>query len=301
MYPYFHNHKNFKAFILESRKSKYYPLGLQIYVFKTLSSRIAIMELLIVDRFSVLMINSGALGIQINNQKIHLFINEIIVIPKRSNCEILIMSSQLQICLLSFSSEFAFDNSTKWPHIGYFEYFTAQYVSKIFLKKKDITPLIDLLKLVDSKAKNSNKHIFKKEILLLSFNLFLYELARAYYISSWYSNVKHSSTEKLVIQFFRLLELNCRKQHSVKFYANTLHVSSGHLTKIVKHVTEITAKQCIENAIILEAKILLQNNDLTILYISEELQFANTSFFSTFFKKHTSLSPTEYRLRLNSK
>lgn len=286
---------------MASKKSKYYPLGLQVYIFETYTSRNAVMDLLAVDRFSVLVINAGALGIQINNRKIHLFINELIVIPKRSTCEILIMSSQLQICLLSFSSEFAFDNSIKWPHIGYFEYFTTQYVSKIFLKKKEMIPLIDLLKLVDSKAKSSNKHIFKKETLLLSFNLFLYELARAYYISSWYSNVKHSSTERLVIHFFRLLELNSRKQHSVKFYADTLHVSSGHLTKIVKHVTEITAKQCIENAIILEAKILLQNNDLSILYISEELQFANTSFFSTFFKKNTSLSPTEYRLRLNSK
>ncbi|TDP00302.1 helix-turn-helix domain-containing protein [Flavobacterium sp. 245] len=286
---------------MASRKSKYYPLGLQVYLFETYTSRNAVMDLLIVDRFSVLIINTGALGIQINNRKIHLFINELIVIPKRSACEIFIMSSQIQICLLSFSSEFAFDNSIKWPHIGYFEYFTTQYVSKIFLKKKDMTPLIDLLKLVDSKAKSSNKHIYKKETLLLSFNLFLYELARAYYVSSWYSNVKHSSTEKLVIHFFRLLELNSRKQHSVKFYADALHVSSGHLTKIVKHVTEITAKQCIENAIILEAKILLQNNDLTILYISEELKFANTSFFSTFFKKHTALSPSEYRLRLNSK
>ena len=286
---------------MASRKSKYYPLGLQVYIFETYTSRNAVMDLLIVDRFSVLIINAGALGIQINNRKIHLFINELIVIPKRSTCEILIMSSQIQICLLSFSSEFAFDNSIKWPHIGYFEYFTAQHVSKIFLKKKDMVPLVDLLKLVDGKAKSSNKHIYKKETLLLSFNLFLYELARAYYVSSWYSNVKHSSTEKLVIHFFRLLELNSRKQHSVKFYADALHVSSGHLTKIVKHVTEITAKQCIENAIILEAKILLQNNDLTILYISEELKFANTSFFSTFFKKHTALSPSEYRLRLNSK
>lgn len=286
---------------MASRKSKYYPLGLQVYIFETYTSRNAVMDLLIVDRFSVLIINTGAICIQINNRKIHLFINELIVIPKRSTCEILIMSSQLQICLLSFSSEFAFENSIKWPHIGYFEYFTTQHVSKIFLKKKDMVPLIDLLKLVDSKAKSSNKHIYKKETLLLSFNLFLYELARAYYISSWYSNVKHSSTEKLVIHFFRLLELNSRKQHSVKFYADALHVSSGHLTKIVKHVTEITAKQCIENAIILEAKILLQNNDLTILYISEELKFANTSFFSTFFKKHTALSPSEYRLRLNSK
>ncbi|MEL1254067.1 helix-turn-helix domain-containing protein [Flavobacterium sp. DGU38] len=154
--------------------------------------------------------------------------------------------------------------------------------------------------MINNKVRSSNTPIFKKETLLLSFNLFLYELANAYHTSSWYSNVKHSSTEKLVIHFFKILEFNCRKEHSVKFYAHALNVSTGHLTKTIKKVTEITAKQCIENAIILEAKILLQNNDLTILHISEELKFANTSFFSTFFKSHTSLSPSEYRSRLSS-
>lgn len=286
---------------MTSRKFKYYPSGLHIYILETFTSRSAVMELLILDHFSILIINSGALCIQINGRKIHLFINELIVIPKRSACEILLMSSQLQICLLSFSSDFAFHNSIRWPHIGYFEYFTTQYVSKIFLKKKDLAPLIELLKLLNSRAKSSKNPIYKRETLLLSFNLFLYELARAHYISAWHSNIRHTSTEKLAIHFFRLLELNCRKQHSVKFYADSLHISTGHLTKVVKLVTEITAKQCIENAIILEAKMLLQNNDMTILYISEELQFGNTAFFSTFFKKHTSFSPTEYRARLNSK
>jgi AraC family transcriptional activator of pobA len=284
---------------LASLKSKYNPSGLQVYIFETFSSRIAFKESIILNRFTVLIINSGAVCLLINSKKIHLFINELIVIPKKSICEVLIMSNQLQICQLSFSSEFAFANSIRWPHIGYFEFFIAKNTSKIFLKNKEIGLLVDLLKLINSKVRSSNKNILKKETLLLSFNLFLYELAGTYYRSSWYDNVKHTGNEKIVIHFFRLLELHCRKEHSVKFYANILNVTVGHLTKTVKQVTEITAKQCIENAIILEAKILLQNNDLTILYISEELKFANTSFFSTFFKKHTSLSPSEYRLRLN--
>ena len=282
-----------------SLKSKDNPLGLQVYIFKTFSSRIDFKESLILNRFTVLIVNSGAVSLLINSKKIHLFINELIVIPKKSICEVLIMSNQLQICQLSFTSKFAFANSIRWPHIGYFEFFITQDAYKIFLKNKEIESLTDLLKLINSKSRNSNKNIIKKELLLLSFNLFLYELAGIYYRSSWYENVKPTGNEKIVLHFFRLLELNCRREHSVKFYANLLNISTGHLTKTVKQVTEITAKQCIENAIILEAKILLQNNDLTILYISEKLKFANTSFFSTFFKRHTSLSPSEYRSRLN--
>lgn len=285
--------------VLVNKNSKYHHIGLQVYIFESFTSKIAFNELLVEDRFSILIVNFGSLCIQINNRKIDLSANELIVIPKRAICEILIMSDQLQICQLSFTSEFAFQNSIRWPHIGYFEFFITQKSSKIFLKNKEILLLIDLFKSLHSKALSSSTNIFKNEILLFSFNLLLYELAGIYQKYSWHIPVKHSRKEKLVMEFFKLLEMNCRKQHSAKFYADTLRVTTGYLTRIVKEVTEKTAKQCIEEAIVLEAKILLQNKHLTILYITEELQFSNSSFFSFFFRRHTSLSPTEYRLRLN--
>lgn len=285
--------------VLENKNSKYHYIGLQVYLFESFTSKIAFNELLVDDRFSILIVNFGSLCIQINNRKIDLSANELIVIPKRARCEILIMSDQLQICKLSFTSEFASQNSIRWPHIGYFEFFITQISSKIFLNNKDVILLVDSFKLLNSKLLSTNTDIFKNDKLLFSFNLLLYELASIYQRSSWHISVKHSRKEELVILFFKLLEMNCRKQHSAKFYADTLRVTTGYLTRIVKEVTEKTAKQCIDEAIVLEAKILLQNKHLTILYITEELQFSNSSFFSFFFKRNTSLSPTEYRLRLN--
>lgn len=281
------------------RKSKYKTEGIQLCLFDTLTSKRALKNLIPEDHSTVLLVNKGAAAIRINSRKVHLFINESAVIPKKANCEILLMSRELCISILSFTSEFALENSIRWPHIGYFNFFTAQYASKIFLKKKEVKSLMDLLETVSSKLLIPDSRVFKKELILLSFNLFLYELASHYYKASWHEKVKYSTTEKTAVHFFRLLEIHCRGQHSVKFYADALNISSGHLTKTIKQITEITAKQCIENALILEAKIMLQNSDLTILKISEELKFANTSFFSNFFKKHSSLSPSEYRIRLN--
>jgi AraC family transcriptional activator of pobA len=284
---------------LESRKSNYKTAGIQLCIFESLTSKRALKNLIPEDHSTVLLVNKGAAAMSINSRKVHLFINESAVIPKKANCEILLMSKELCISIVSFTSEFALENSIRWPHIGYFNFFTAQYASKIFLKKKEINSLMDLLEIVNSRLLISDSKVFKKELILLSFNLFLYELASHYYKATWHERAKYSSTEKTAVHFFRLLEIHCRVQHSVKFYADALNISSGHLTKTIKQITEITAKQCIENALILEAKILLQNSDLTILKISEELKFANTSFFSNFFKKHTSLSPSEYRIRLN--
>jgi AraC family transcriptional activator of pobA len=282
------------------KNSKYRHIGLQVYIFEKLTAKIDFSKLFNADHFSVLLVNSGSLFMQINDKKVTVSENEILVIPRRTSCEIMTMSNQLQICLLSFTTDFVFENSIRRPHIGYFEFFITKLSSKIFLKNKDASLLIDSLILINSKVLHPKSHIYKNETILFSFNLLLYELAGMYHRSSWQISLQHSKKEKLVIQFFKILEMNCKEQHSVKYYANTLEVTTDHLSKTVKQVTEKTAKQFIEEAIILEAKILLQNNHLTILCIAEELQFTDSSAFSNFFKRHTSLSPTEYRTRLNS-
>ncbi|RKR08892.1 AraC family transcriptional regulator [Flavobacterium sp. 90] len=283
-----------------SKKSKYFHIGLQVYIFEKFTSKKSLSKLFKVDHFSILIVNSGSLSILIDNTEVTVFESEILVIPIKTSFEILIMSDQLQICLLSFTTDFVIENSIRRPHIRYFEFFITQLSSKIFLKSKDVLLLIDLLTLLNSKVLRPSSHVFKDEIILFSFNLLLYELAGIYHRSSWHISLQHSKREKLVLQFFKILEMNCRKQHSVKYYANYLGVNTDHFSRIVKQVTEKTAKQFIEEAILLEAKVLLQNNHLTILYIGEELHFSNSSAFSTFFKRHTSLSPSEYRLQLNS-
>lgn len=282
-----------------NKESKYSPLGLEVHIDEMVSSKISIHELVKGDCFSILIVNSGSLNIQIKYTKVYLCANELIVIPTRTSFEILYLSDQLRISLVSFPSAFLFKISIRRPPIGYFEFFIAKYPSKVSLDNKEAVLLVDLFKLLDSKRRSSEQHAFKNEVVLFSFNLLLYELAAIYSSYSWYLKVRHSRKEKLVMQFFRILEMNCRTQHSVKFYADALLITTGHLTKTVKEVTEKTTKQFIEEAIVFEAKILLQNNDLTILYIIEELKFCNVSFFSNFFKKYTSMSPSEYRLSLN--
>jgi AraC family transcriptional activator of pobA len=284
---------------LINKNSKYSPLGLEVHIDEMLTSKISFHELFKGDCFSILIVNSGSLNIQIKDTKIYLCANELMVIPTRTSIEILYLSDQLRISLVSFPSAFIFKNSIRRPPIGYFEFFITKSSAKVSLKNKDAVLLVDLFKLLDSKRRSSEQHAFKNEVVLFSFNLLIYELAAIYSSYSWQIKIIHSRKEKLVMQFFRILEMNCKTQHSVKFYADALFITTGHLTKTVKEVTEKTTKQFIEEAIIVEAKILLQNNDLTILDIIEALQFCNASFFNNFFKKYTSMSPSEYRLRLN--
>ena len=64
---------------------------------------------------------------------------------------------------------------------------------------------------------------------------------------------------------------------------------------MVKGLTGKSAGAWIDDYVILEAKALLKSTTLTILQVSEALNFANQSFFGKYFKQHTGVSPTQYR------
>lgn len=282
-----------------NKKSQYNCLGLEVHIDVKLTSNVSLEQLFVGAYFSLLLVHSGSFTIQVKDSKIHLSSNELVVLPKMAFCQIFGMSNQFRISLVSFSSAFIFENSIKRPYAGYFEFFVTKVPTKISLRSKDLALLIGLFKLIDSKIRISKKHIFKNEVMLFSFNLLLYELAEIYNRYAVNIKVRHSRKETIVMQFFSILEINCKRQHGVKFYADALFITTGHLTKTVKQVTQKSTKQFIEEALILEAKILLQNEHLTILEIVEELRFSNASFFSNFFKKFTAVSPSVYRFKFN--
>jgi AraC family transcriptional activator of pobA len=62
----------------------------------------------------------------------------------------------------------------------------------------------------------------------------------------------------------------------------------------------IPAGEVIRNRIALEAKRLLINNDLTVQEIAGQLNFADNSYFTKFFKKQVGITPEEFRKTTNS-
>ncbi|MBK5721255.1 AraC family transcriptional regulator [Dysgonomonas sp. Marseille-P4677] len=95
--------------------------------------------------------------------------------------------------------------------------------------------------------------------------------------------------------FFRLVLANHKKEKSLKFYADKMFLTPKYLSTIIKERTGRTAFSWINEALISSTKHMLKTTDLTILQISEELNFPNPSFFGRFFKKHTGMTPVQYR------
>lgn len=110
------------------------------------------------------------------------------------------------------------------------------------------------------------------------------------------NSVPGKSEEKFVVQKLRdLLEKNYRVKHSPKDYAEEMHLSPNALAKISKTYFNKTLTALISERIIIEAKRELYLTSKTVKEIAGELGYDDEYYFSRFFKKHSDVSPSDYR------
>jgi AraC family transcriptional activator of pobA len=103
----------------------------------------------------------------------------------------------------------------------------------------------------------------------------------------------------LLRNFQKLIEKNYTTIKLPKQYAELLYITPNHLNALCNDVLGISAGEVIRNRIVLEAKRLLINNDLSISEIAGQLNFADNSYFSKFFKKLAGVTPEEFRKATN--
>lgn len=103
--------------------------------------------------------------------------------------------------------------------------------------------------------------------------------------------------EELFIKFIHLIHKYCPQQREVGFYAEKLYITSRYLSSITQNVADKSAKYIIDKHAIQRIKIMLKYSNMSIQDISYELNFPDQSFFSRYFKKHTGMSPLEYRAK----
>lgn len=104
-----------------------------------------------------------------------------------------------------------------------------------------------------------------------------------------------SRQEELFRRFIALVNQHSKHERNVNFYADKLCLTPHYLSSVIRETSGQTVMQWINQAVILEAKVLLKHSDLLVFQISDELNFPNPSFFSKFFKRMTGMTPAEYQ------
>ena len=98
-----------------------------------------------------------------------------------------------------------------------------------------------------------------------------------------------------------LIEHNLSGQISVADLAEKLGINPSYLTRIFKQKHSKSPKDYILDHKIKRAKELLKNTDVSVTDIARSVGFDDPLYFSRLFKKRTTITPTEYRVKKQSK
>lgn len=125
----------------------------------------------------------------------------------------------------------------------------------------------------------------------------LAELNRAYAGES-----RHPArvADRLVQQFMDLLTTRARQSRLVRQYADWLNVSPNHLNKVIRSRTGQSPSVWLAERVVLEAKAMLAQLDLSVAQITVELGFADQSAFGKLFMRYARMSPTAFRKMIDA-
>lgn len=100
----------------------------------------------------------------------------------------------------------------------------------------------------------------------------------------------------LVYRYKKLINRNFKDCHRVSDYADMLQVSDKYLNQCVKEILDVTAKNLIDEQLVMRARHDLKFTSKSIKEICYDLGFSSADYFSYFFKRITKQTPTEVRI-----
>jgi len=114
------------------------------------------------------------------------------------------------------------------------------------------------------------------------------------------TNTQNVEVGKTIVRNFKaIVEQNYLKWHQVKEYAEALNVTPNYLNEVIKSAINISAKDFIQERIVLEAKRMAVFTGKSGKEIGFDLGFEDPSHFSKFFKTNAGQSLHNFKTSIN--
>ncbi len=231
-----------------------------------------------IDEGRVLMVTNGSLHVIINLEEFHIKQQTLFILVPDSIFEVLGWSDNFDMQTFSFKD---------------LPIFTS-------LSKHAVLPLSDDQWLLATEYVQLLWHVAHQQPLLPDSvthlqTSFLLELKRIADTAELLRKKMATRQDVIFRNFIELISTHGLHERKVEFYADKLCITPNYLGDVVKHISGLTVMQWLTRYIIQKAKVILRYSDAPIWEVAEQMNFANPSFFSKFFKRETGLTPNEYR------
>jgi len=205
-------------------------------------------------------------------------------------------SDLLKMDVIFFKDSFLLERYADLFFLSKYDFFENSDFHVLQLKETYVIKFSKIFELIQLTQSTANYH--RGEIIRNYIFVLIYEI-EAYHRQHMSGQATSLRGHNLFIKFRHLLRLNYMHAHKLDFYAGHLHVTPKSLSAAIKKKTGRSAGKWINDAIILEAKVLLQNNALTVAQVGGMLNFSDQSVFGKFFRAGTGMSPVEYRKKFD--
>jgi AraC-like DNA-binding protein len=186
--------------------------------------------------------------------------------------------------------------------IKQYEYFDYSVHEALYLSDKEENMINGIVQHMEQEY-HSNIDKFSQSVIIAQLELLLTYSERFYqrqFITRKIANHQIlARLEDALSVYFNSGALAKEGLPSVGYFAETLNVSPGYLSGLLKTLTGQSTQQHLHNKLIGLAKEKLSTTSLTVSEIAYELGFEHLQSFSKLFKTKTNLSPLEFRASFN--
>ncbi|HWB26999.1 MAG TPA: helix-turn-helix transcriptional regulator [Chitinophagaceae bacterium] len=183
-----------------------------------------------------------------------------------------------------------------------YEYFSYSVHEALFLSEKEEVSITGVMQNIQQEYR-SNIDKFTQGIIIAQLELLLSYAERFYhrqFITRKIANHKIlDRLEDILTGYFNGENLIKKGLPTVQYVADSLNISPGYLSGLLKVLTGQSTQQHIHEKLIEKAKEKLATTNLSVSEIAYELGFEYPQSFSKIFKTKTKLSPMEFRQSFN--
>tara|TARA_R110002020_G_scaffold441846_1_gene652889 strand:+ start:806 stop:1741 length:936 start_codon:yes stop_codon:yes gene_type:complete len=186
--------------------------------------------------------------------------------------------------------------------IKQYNYFSYGANEALYLSEEEKQVILSIFRIMEGEL-DSRIDEFSQDVMISQIELLL-NYANRFYKRQFIT--RQAPNNDILLKLETILNEYFEKQKTVEngiptvhYLADSLHMSPGYLSDLLRSLTGQSAQQHIHNKLIENAKVLLSTSSFSVAEIAYELGFEHSQSFNRLFKRKTDLTPLKFRTSFN--